>query len=117
MPKYLLTLVVSALILIAVLLPGSRVPQVDFFFGFDKVIHFTMFATWAVALRHDLKPEYFRFTLVILSGLFFSLMTEVLQILVEGRSFDLNDFLADGLGLIAGFGISKKFWGLVKKGK
>jgi VanZ family protein len=114
MPKYLLPIVVSALILIAVLLPGSKLPEVGWF-GFDKIVHFGMFATWAVAVRYDLSPKNFRFYLVFLSGVFFSLTTEVLQILVEGRSFDVYDILADSIGVIAGLLVSKKLLSLIKK--
>jgi VanZ family protein len=114
MPKYSLTIVVSVLILIAVLLPGSNLPEVGWF-GFDKIVHFGMFATWVVAIRYDLYPKNFRFHLVFLAGLFFSVLTEVLQIFIDGRNFDLYDVLADGAGVIVGLLVSKKIISLIRK--
>lgn len=95
----ILTIIVSALIIIAVLIPGSNIPDVDFV-GVDKFVHIAMFSSWAIALGYDfpsLKPW-----LVFLLGLAFSLFTEILQLFVEGRSFDLYDMIADGVGLILG---------------
>jgi VanZ family protein len=84
-------------------------------FGFDKVVHIGMFAAWAVAVRYDLSPEQYPFLYVFLTGLFFSLVTEVLQILIEGRNFDVYDILADAIGVLAGLLISKKLLRLIKR--
>jgi VanZ family protein len=95
------TAIVTVLIIIAVLIPGSDLPEVGIG-GFDKFVHITMFMTWAWAVRWDFPSEKFRFALVFFVGLLFSLLTEVLQLLVEGRTFDLYDMVADGLGLAVG---------------
>lgn len=99
------TLLVSVLIIIAVLIPGRDLPNVNIG-GYDKLIHIVMFAAWALAIVYDLHPKPFRFFLLLLAGLAFSAVTELLQLLVEGRSFDIYDMIADALGLIAGLLIS-----------
>lgn len=95
------TLIVSAAIVVAVLIPGDNLPDVGVG-GIDKVVHVGMFAAWAMAVRYDFSLKPFPSLLVFLAGLFFSALTEVLQLLVEGRSFDLYDMAADGLGVAAG---------------
>ncbi len=95
------TAVVTVLIIIAVLIPGSDLPEVGIG-GFDKFVHITMFMTWAWAVRWDFSSEKFRFVLAFFVGLLFSLLTEVLQLLVEGRSFDIYDMAADAIGLAVG---------------
>ena len=99
------TLFVSILIVIAVLIPGSKLPDVSIG-GYDKLIHIAMFLTWALAVRFDYDRHPFRYAIVFLIGILFSALTEVLQILVEGRSFDLYDMAADAVGLIIGLAIS-----------
>jgi hypothetical protein len=101
--KYM-TIVVSTLIVIAVLIPGSDLPDISIG-GYDKVVHLAMFAAWAVAVRYDFKSR-FRIPIIFCAGLLFSVITEALQLLVEGRSFDVYDMIADAAGLIAGLLIS-----------
>ena len=99
------TFLVSALIIIAVLIPGSNLPNVSIG-GYDKLIHIAMFIAWALAVRFDNNRQPFRYGFVFLVGILFSALTEVLQILVEGRSFDVYDMAADAIGLIVGLAIS-----------
>lgn len=99
------TLVVSILIIIAVLIPGGNLPDVSIG-GFDKLIHFGMFAVWVIAVRYDFTHKPFPWLLSFITGLLFSGLTEVLQLVVEGRSFDLYDMVADTLGLLAGLLLS-----------
>jgi VanZ family protein len=99
-----LAVIASALIIIAVLLPGSSIPDVGVV-GVDKFVHIAMFAGWAVAVRYDfptVKPW-----MVFVSGLLFSVLTEILQLFIEGRSFDLYDMMADGAGLLLGLLLTK----------
>src|SRR5688572_7320147 len=94
-----LAIIVSVLIVIAVLIPGSTIPDVSFV-GVDKFVHIAMFSCWAIAIRYDfpsVKPW-----LVFVFGIVFSLFTEILQLFIEGRSFDLYDMVADGAGLLLG---------------
>jgi VanZ family protein len=98
------TLIVSVLIVIAVLIPGPDLPDVDIG-GFDKLIHMAMFGAWALAVRYDFNRTPFPLFGFFATGILFSGLTEVLQLLVEGRTFDLYDMAADAVGLLAGFAI------------
>lgn len=95
------TIIVSLLILVAVLIPGQDLPDVEMG-GFDKLVHVGMFGLWAIAVRYDFRAKPFNFFVVIAAGILFSLLTEVLQLLVEGRTFDVYDMAADAIGLAAG---------------
>lgn len=106
------TIIASLLIIIAVLIPGRDLPDVNIG-GYDKLIHMAMFAVWAVAVRHDFKTRTFNFPLAIIAGLAFSALTEALQLLVEDRSFDMFDMAADAAGLIVGFWISRPLLKLI----
>lgn len=98
-----LSVLVSTLIVIAVLIPGSNIPDVNMV-GVDKFVHIAMLATWAIAIRFDFSP--LKPWLVLVLGLFFSLFTEILQLFIEGRSFDLYDMMADGVGLLLGLALA-----------
>lgn len=100
-----LTPVVSILIIIAVLIPGSDLPDVHIG-GYDKLIHMTMFAAWAVAVRFDFDRTPFQYVRFFALGFVFSAASELLQLLVEGRSVDLYDMAADTVGLMVGLAIS-----------
>ena len=99
------TIVVSVLIIIAVLIPGNNIPDPGIG-GLDKFVHIGMFTTWTIAVIYDFNPQRIQFLFVFIAGTTFSLLTEVLQILVEGRSFDLYDIFADFAGLVLGFLVS-----------
>lgn len=106
------TIIVTILILIAVLTPGSNIPAVGFA-GIDKPVHIIMFFTWTIAIRLDfpaLKP-----LVVFLLGMAFSFFTEVLQLFAEDRSFDLYDMVADAIGIIIGLLLSKPVVKLVRQ--
>jgi VanZ family protein len=98
--RYLPTVSITLLILVAVSLPGSKVPDVDIA-GIDKLAHIALFAMWIVAVRRDFA-ERFRWSWSFFTGLAFSVMTEIVQIVVDGRSFDLYDIVADTTGLVLG---------------
>lgn len=107
-----LTLIVSVLILIAVLIPGSNIPDVNLV-GVDKIVHICMFSAWAVAMRFDfpgIKPW-----LVFILGMLFSLFTEVVQLFAEGRSFDLYDMVSDAVGLVVGLLLAKPVIKLINR--
>lgn len=94
------TLTVSLLIIVAVLMPGDNLPDIRIG-GYDKLIHIGMFLLWGLAVRYDFTVR-FTFVHFLAAGVAFSLMTEVLQIAIEGRSFDVYDMLADVAGLLLG---------------
>jgi len=100
------TLLVSFTILIALLYPGEDLPDVRIG-NWDKVIHLVMFATWTVAVRYDWRQVRFPLWRMLLFGACFAVVTEVLQTLVEGRSFDPIDWAADLAGVFVGWIISR----------
>ena len=109
------TLLVSLLIIIAVLVPGGNLPDVSIG-GYDKLIHMLMFLGWALVVQYDFGTAPFtRLLLYLASGILFSILTEVLQIMVEGRSFDIYDMIADIIGLILGLLIGGPVVKWVKK--
>jgi VanZ family protein len=95
------TILITILILVAVAIPGGDLPDVDIG-GYDKLIHMGMFAVWAITVRYDFKTTSSRCYLIFLTGLLFSFLTEIAQVPIEGRSFDLYDTAADAVGLLAG---------------
>lgn len=94
------TLTVSLLIIVAVLMPGRNLPDIGIG-GYDKLIHVGMFLLWGLAVRYDFNVR-FRFVPFLLAGIIFSLLTEILQISIEGRTFDVYDMWADFAGLFLG---------------
>ena len=97
---FLPTILTTLLILVAVLLPGSKLPDVDVV-GIDKAVHFGLFFIWALALRFDFGAR-FRWPWALVIGLLFTVATEVFQIVVDGRTFDRWDIVFDSLGLAVG---------------
>lgn len=101
------TPLLSLLIIIAVTLPGRKLPDVHIG-GYDKLVHMAMFFLWALAVHFDFNIEKRAHILFFLgAGVLFSVLTELLQIMVEGRSFDVYDMLADFVGLATGLLIGK----------
>lgn len=101
------TAVVAALILVAVSLPGSSLPDGPGIPGLDKAIHACMFLALALAVWFDFKPSGARgIAAAVAAGLAFAAFTELLQLAVEGRSTELIDGIADMAGYAAGLAAS-----------
>lgn len=64
-----------------------------------------MFGAWAMAVYYDFTIRGLRYVWAFIGGLVFSLITEIVQIFIEGRTFDWSDMVADAIGLIAGLTI------------
>lgn len=97
------TILVTVLILVAVSLPGSSLPDAPGIPGLDKMVHFTLFLMLAVAIQLDFslaRPGSLWLTVAI--ALAFSALTEALQLMVDGRSSELVDMLADMGGFLVG---------------
>lgn len=101
--KYLLTILATVVILTAVLWPGSQIPTTKW--PVDKLVHFLLFTGWTTAITHDFNLKW---TKALISGVLFALFTELIQIPIEKRSFDLNDILADTAGVL--FAIANSSW-------
>ncbi len=104
----------SVLILIILLMPGRNIPDVGMG-GVDKLVHFAMFAVWTVVVRYDFDRDPFPFLLTFIIGVLFGVVTEVLQMLAEERTFDLLDMGANVLGVIGGLIVSGPITRFVKR--
>lgn len=101
--KYFFTIAITVVVLTAVLWPGSQIPSTKL--PVDKLVHFLLFTGWTVAITNDFNLKWYK---ALIAGLLFALLTEVIQIPLEKRSFDLMDVLADGAGVL--FGIANAAW-------
>ena len=97
--KYLPTTLSTILILVAVLIPGSDIPDVRIV-EIDKLAHIILFIIWGTAVQYDFnKTKRMKWLPLFTIGLAFSSFTEVLQMFSEDRSFDFYDIAGDMLGL------------------
>ena len=93
--------------------PASNVPDIPKFYGSDKLIHFGMFAgmpfLWSRVIRQKIDKKRGKgsklFTNYLVFWIFIAILTEYLQILVPGRSFDYFDIITNILGVIIGTSI------------
>lgn len=102
--KRLPTVIITILVLAAILWPGSLLPD-SRILRFDKIAHFGIFLAWTVAIVHDFNLRWYT---ALGMAVVFALLTEVIQLGVDGRTFDLMDLLADTAG--AGFGVANSSW-------
>ena len=86
-------------ILILTLVPGNSQREVG---HVDKIVHCCMFLVLSVNACYKFQKEN-RKTEALIWGIFFGLLTEVLQQFIPGRDMDIYDGIADTLGVIAGF--------------
>ncbi|EME19687.1 VanZ family protein [Rhodococcus triatomae] len=99
-PRLVPFLVVSAVTLVMLFSPGSAVPSGPP--NSDKVTHLLMFLALAVAARY----AGFRFRWVLLGGLLYAAVSEVLQAALPiQRSGSVWDWAADAVGVLLGLGI------------
>jgi len=99
--NYKFTILVAALILVALLLPSSSIPKIRSFAGIDKAIHFILFFFFALSYvlefrRTNRRLPGFLFSLLIVS--FFIVASETLQLFTKSRHFELLDMAFDGAG-------------------
>jgi VanZ family protein len=94
---------------LAMLTPGSSLPEVSVFSFQDKLIHFILFfvlAYLAVGLGIREKQQIWRNKRLWMNFLGFALLPsiglETAQHLIPYRSFDLNDLIVNLLGIFSG---------------
>jgi len=104
-----LALVWFIILTILLTLPGSSLPKEDWLdkIWFDKWVHIFLFAILALLFCRSFKNfsgKKLRLFLVIIIGCFFYgiIMEFVQKYFIPGRSFDIGDILADGIGSIIG---------------
>jgi len=101
-----LSIIYLVLIVLLSLLPTSDLPDIPFFSGEDKWIHFLMYlglgfvASWSLDRKGKPMPPLY----VLLAGLFmWGVLMEVLQRLMSnGRGMEILDMLANLAGAVAG---------------
>ena len=97
------TVATAALILVAVLLPGSALPEGPGIPGLDKIVHAVLFLALAAAAQLDFGLDGGRrAAAALVAALAFSALTETLQLAVDGRASELADMIADMGGFIVG---------------
>jgi len=101
--KYIVTILATLLVLTAVLWPGSQIPTTKL--PIDKLVHFLLFTGWTSAIILDFNVKWVK---ALLAGVLFALLTELIQIPLEKRTFDLNDVFADTAGVL--FAIANSAW-------
>lgn len=95
-------------IFFALSLPSRRIPALKFFLHFDKTVHVVFFLVLAILWLSWFAKGKNRVGLstclfFVMISLVFGFAMEFYQLhFVEGRSFDLWDGLADGIGSVLG---------------
>ncbi|MCC5938734.1 MAG: VanZ family protein [Lunatimonas sp.] len=92
-------------LLYAVLSPGSSVPKLPTFPGFDKLVHFTLFfglvflwaRVWNKPATGEIKIQKIILNYLVF-GVILAIFTEYLQAYVPNRSFDYLDIGANITG-------------------
>jgi len=79
------------------------------------LVHIGMFGSWALAAHYEFRKPEFNLFLAFVVGISFSLSTEIVQLFVEDRSFDVYDLFADAAGLIIGLTIGPYVLQMFKK--
>lgn len=106
--KYIYVIIWIVLVIVLSLLPKDsiEIESVRFFKGFDKIIHFFMYAImmflWIRIIRYNKMYDKSKW---ILFGMFFSIglgiILEILQKYLEiGRSFDIFDIITNITGVL-----------------
>lgn len=122
-PRGLLSLLALAVVLWLTLFytpDPNDLPKEMIFEGVDKVVHFLMFFGFAVALSLDVTARLPREAyhkslliniLIVAAGFFLGGATELIQhYAVDGREWEIEDMLADSLGVIAGWFLIRVCW-------
>ena len=88
------------------LLPTSNLPDIPYFSGEDKAIHFGMYAglgfmaCWSLNIRNNRLKSY---PILLLFVFMWGVIMEILQRLIaNGRSLEYLDMLANFAGAVAG---------------
>jgi VanZ family protein len=94
-----------ALMLYLLLFPGSVFKDFHFFEGEDKLAHFILFFVWTFSLNYlqllkNKQSNLKGVTQILILGISFAALTEILQHFIPNRSMDLLDFLADTFGVL-----------------
>ena len=101
----------AAVIGLLCLTPASQMPKFDLGYPFysDKFLHLFFYAVLTLLLIQGLgkqtefiKLRLFNYRYAIIIAISYGIIIELLQLLIPGRSFDLLDILANGIGTLVG---------------
>lgn len=111
--KHFLTAAWAIFIMGITLLPGNNIPDVSIP-GLDKLVHFLIFGILMFLMLYDFrkiqKPKAACLNLVSASFIFcigYGILIEVAQHYIPGRSFSVQDIMADSAGIVAAYFIFK----------
>lgn len=102
-----LSIVWTSLILVACFLPGNDVPKINIV-NVDKLVHIALFGgcafLWAIALIHHSANMWPKLVLIFSATVGLGILVELIQgsNLVQGRSADIYDVVADTIGALLG---------------
>ena len=72
----------------------------------DYLLHFAIFLPWIFLLWKvtgvSYKSNFYKTVLYVLLGLAFAAATEMIQYFLPYRAFNINDMIANGLGILIG---------------
>lgn len=92
----------TILILIGCSLPGKDIPKVNIFEHFDKVVHFVFFFIYFMLWFFTINKSFKNSIILLLISIIYGFSIELYQMnFVKGRSFDVWDGVADGIGALA----------------
>ena len=95
------------------LTPGESMPETNLWdmLSFDKLAHFAIFAIltvlWIIGLTKQYAYMSLRFNaekVAVIGSIAVSLLLELFQAFIPGRSFEYYDMLANTLGVFLGLG-------------
>ncbi|MFD0860989.1 VanZ family protein [Sungkyunkwania multivorans] len=113
-------LVCTLAIAVLSLVPGKDLPKINISF-FDKIGHFVAYAalsfSWGLFFIFERSIFSTRNAYIVasVSAIIYGAIMEFLQhFLVQSRTFDLYDILANSLGAAIGIGVLKIYYSIVK---
>ena len=105
-----------SLIFILLTLPGKDIPKIGFLddIYFDKWVHSGLFAVlvflFCWPFRRTLPVQSFVFIAIMVAGLLYGIAMEYVQeYFIAGRSFDVTDMIADGVGCLIGYIVIRRY--------
>lgn len=96
--RYIPAIVVTIVIFVTISIPSPKIPDTGFS-GLDKAAHLFFFGSWSLAVQFGFSIKQ-RWRWILLAGFALGLTTEVIQLFVKSRSFELLDLLFDTFGLM-----------------
>ena len=118
--KFLPGIVWFLVLLVIICLPGEDVPDTDWLniASFDKLVHAGLFGGMVFLFCMPFKKAAISkqqkinlFIKIMLSTIVWGLTTELIQkYFIPGRQYDLMDWLADSIGAVLAFFVSRRFF-------